>query len=90
MEKDAAGKDDIVFAAAEFNHRSAGGREIKVCVVGLPAVAGDAGGTASLTDTYGTYRKKCAALREAVLGFVPASARMAPAMAAGVAAQAAG
>jgi hypothetical protein len=39
-------------------------------------------GQTPVTDAYGTYRKKCAALREAVLGFVPASARMAPAMAA--------
>ena len=34
-------------------------------------------GQIPVTDTYGTYRKKCAALREAVLGFAPASARMA-------------
>jgi hypothetical protein len=47
-------------------------------------------GQASLTDTYGTYRKKCAVLREAVLGFLPASARLAPVMAAGAAAQVAG
>jgi hypothetical protein len=38
-------------------------------------------GQTPVVETYGTYRKKCAALREAILGFVPASARMAPAMA---------
>jgi hypothetical protein len=38
-------------------------------------------GQTPVTDAYGTYRKKCTALREAVLGFVPAGARMAPAMA---------
>lgn len=60
----------------------------KVAWSGCRLVLVTSQGQIPLTDNYGTYRKKCAALQQAVLAFAPASARMSPPMITGAEARA--